>query len=281
MKNIITNLNFRKGEYEGQGINHEGQPFVGRLSLKPAVQDRGVSITFTATGFDGTIFHQEQSLISMNMAEKLCLWNLNTNVPGLLEHSYRREENLDAGSSYVFGFGETENRNSFREEIGIDLWNNGEISYRYLWGMPSGDFAPRSSVRMKRKDLAAINHIIVMVSDMDKSIEFYESIIGFKPKFRSNNWTELDAGNITLALHGGGKPNNKSQAEPHESAAGAASINFDVSDVEKIYRDFSAKGVTFTLAPTLRQNEGIKLAVAQDLDGFEICFAQKLEMETT
>lgn len=276
MKNVINALYVRKGEYEGQGINHEGQPFVGRLSLGPVVHDKGISLTFTATGRDGTVYHQEQSLIALNAAEKLCLWNLNTNVPGLLEHSYRREEKPDGGLSHVFGFGDPEAKNSFREEIGIDLWENGEISYRYLWGMPGGDFEPRSAVRMKRKDLAAINHIIVMVADMNKSVEFYENILGFRPKLRSDNWSELDAGNVTLALHGGGKPKDNNQTEPHESSAGVASINFDVSDVEKTYRDLAAKGVKFSLAPTLRQNEGIKLAVAQDPDGFEICFAQKL-----
>ena len=34
----------------------------------------------------------------------------------------------------------------------------------------------------------------------------------------------------------------------------------------------------FTLSPTLRQGEGIKLAIAQDLDGFEICFAEKIDI---
>lgn len=276
MKNVASDLNSRAGEYEGRGVNHEGQPFKGRLSLRPIVENKGVSLAFTAIGLEGAVYHHEQSLISMNIAEKLCLWNLNTNIPGLLEHTYRREEPLNEGISHVFGFGDPADKNSFREEIGIDLWKNGEISYRYLWGMPGGEFAPRSSVRMKRKDLTAINHIIVMVADMDKSIEFYENILGFKPKFRSDNWTELEAGNITLALHGGGKPKDKNQSEPHEPNAGVASINFDVSDVERTYLELAAKGVTFSLAPTLRQNEGIKLAVAQDLDGFEICFAQRL-----
>lgn len=121
-----------------------------------------------------------------------------------------------------------------------------------------------------------INHIIVMVSDMNQSIEFYQNIMGFQLKFRSDNWTELDAGSVTFALHGGGKQKIKNEAEPHGNWAGTASISFDVNDVEKIHRELSAKGVTFTLPPTLRQGEGIKLAIAQDHDGFEICFAQRI-----
>ncbi len=181
MKNVISVLNSRKGEYEGQGINHEGQPFVGRFSLSPAVHGKGVSITFTATGLDGTIYHHEQSQLAMSAAEKLCMWNLNTNIPGVLEHTYRREEMLDGGRSYVFGFGDPQDRKSFREEIGIDVWENGEISYRYLWGMPGGEFEPRSAVRMKpQTQQFDIWHVAIPVSDLERSVKFYCETLGFK-----------------------------------------------------------------------------------------------------
>lgn len=64
MKNVISELNSRKGEYEGQGVNHEGQPFIGRLSLCPIIRAKGVSITFTATGLDGIVYHHEQSKVA-------------------------------------------------------------------------------------------------------------------------------------------------------------------------------------------------------------------------
>jgi catechol 2,3-dioxygenase-like lactoylglutathione lyase family enzyme len=42
---------------------------------------------------------------------------------------------------------------------------------------------------------------IVFVSDMERSIEFYESL-GFEPQSRSATWTELAAGDgAVLALH--------------------------------------------------------------------------------
>ena len=126
------------------------------------------------------------------------------------------------------------------------------------------------------EQLSKINHIIVMVSNMSRSIEFYENIIGFKLKLCSENWAEFDVGNIVFALHGGGKSKAKNELEPHENLSGTSSISFDVEDVEKIYRDLSANGVKFTFPPTLRQGEGIKLAIAQDLDGFELCFAEKV-----
>jgi hypothetical protein len=45
MNNVVKALLAYKGEYEGQGINHEGQPFVGRLSLRPVVHDKGISVS--------------------------------------------------------------------------------------------------------------------------------------------------------------------------------------------------------------------------------------------
>ena len=155
MKNLIQTLIDRQGTYEGRGINHEGQPFIGKFTLSPIVDGRGVAFQFIATGLDGSIYHQEQSFIAFSMAENCSLWNLNSNMPGLVEHKYLKDEDVfGAEHSYVFGFGDPNNQSAFREEITIDLWPKSsafksEITYRYAWGMPGGKFEPRSSVRMQ------------------------------------------------------------------------------------------------------------------------------------
>ena len=46
----------------------------------------------------------------------------------------------------------------------------------------------------------------VMVSDMERSVQFYRDTLGLKLRFQSPDWTEFDLGTTTLALHGGGKP---------------------------------------------------------------------------
>ncbi len=84
MKDIFENLKKIAGRYEGEGINHEGQPFTGRFALKPILGERGFSIQFSATGKDGTLYHQEESTIAPSLNEKLTLWNFNTNTPALL-----------------------------------------------------------------------------------------------------------------------------------------------------------------------------------------------------
>ena len=124
--------------------------------------------------------------------------------------------------------------------------------------------------------LKQIDHIILMVEDMERSLTFYRDILGLPVKFTSDSWTEIDTGHTTLALHSGGKikpsfPTN----EPHKTVAGTASISFNVENIDKVYNYLSQNGVNFSFAPTLRPNEGIKLAVAVDPDGFEICFAEQ------
>lgn len=266
------------GEYKGQGTNHENQAFTGHFSLQPLMEDRGFEITFKAVGTDGTLYHSEKSLLAPSLDEKLCLWNLNSNTPGLAPHplkSSSKKENCV--SSFVFGFGDTENSNSFREEVTLDLMKDSSITYTYSWGLPGGEFKERSGVNMAPTG-RRVNHVITMVEVMERSVEFYRDKLGLEMKFQTENWTEFSAGSIIFALHGGGVKTTpqKRNSEPHKSIAGTASVSFDVPDVKKTFIDLKEKGVKFTLEPTLRQNEGIMLAVAEDPDGFEICFAERV-----
>lgn len=151
MKDILQSLSKITGTYEGEGINHEGQTFIGAFSLQSVLNGRGFEIHFSATGKDGTVYHEEQSTIAPNIQEKLVLWNLNTNMPGLVAHELRSSNPRNgAQNSYVFGFNQVADTNSFREEVALDIWPNHEISYTYSWGMPGGEFKERSGVRTRR-----------------------------------------------------------------------------------------------------------------------------------
>jgi lactoylglutathione lyase len=113
---------------------------------------------------------------------------------------------------------------------------------------------------------------IVMVSNMDRSVGFYRDTLGLKLRFQSPEWTEFDLGNTTLALHGGGKSVPPSGGR--EQLAGTASLGFTVENLDKTFEDLKSKGIRFVMPPTLRENEGIRLAVAIDPDGLGISFAQ-------
>jgi hypothetical protein len=152
MKTMLSQLNEMTGTYVGEGINHEGQPFTGRLILQPLLGGKGFQLKFSATGKDGTVYHNEESTIAPSIQEKLTLWNFNTNTPGLVPHELRKTDaKVGALSSLVFGFNKTDDKSTFREEVALDIWDKNSLSYTYSWGLPGGDFAERSGVRMVKQ----------------------------------------------------------------------------------------------------------------------------------
>lgn len=156
MKNVLEALKKATGRYQGEGINHEGQPFTGRLILQPILDGRGFSISFSANGVDGTLYHKEESTIAPAIHETLTLWNFNTNTPGLVAHDLRATQSKSGAlHSFVFGFNQPADTQTFREEVAIDLWENGDLSYTYSWGLPGGEFKERSGVRMSRLSASA------------------------------------------------------------------------------------------------------------------------------
>ena len=125
-----------------------------------------------------------------------------------------------------------------------------------------------------------VHYIMVTVSDMKRSIEFYRDKLGLTLKFESPGWTEFLTGSSTLALHGGGKPQPGATEVDHLETpyAGTCSIGFSVDDVDKTYEELKSRGIDFVMAPTRRDQEGIKLALCTDPDGLPVSFAQMLEI---
>jgi len=119
-----------------------------------------------------------------------------------------------------------------------------------------------------------VDYIMVTVSEMARSVEFYRDKLGLVLKFESPEWTEFQTGATTLALHGGGAPQAASKGDdPGEAYAGTCSIGFTVENLESTFENLRAKGVHFVMPPTQREGEGLKLAVCLDPDGLPISFA--------
>jgi lactoylglutathione lyase len=121
-----------------------------------------------------------------------------------------------------------------------------------------------------------IDYTMVVVSDMDRSVEFYRDRLGIPLKFQSPEWTEFQTGTTTLALHGGGVVPATPPAGDPTKQAGSCSIGFNVTDVDKTFEELKARGIRFVMPPTQREGEGIKLAVCIDPDGLPIAFSQTI-----
>jgi len=119
-----------------------------------------------------------------------------------------------------------------------------------------------------------MDYVMVIVSDMNRSVEFYRDKLGFPLKFESPDWTEFQTGSTTLALHARGLA--KSTAADTGGTAGTCSFGFNVDNLDKTFAALSAKGVRFVMPPKTQEAEGIKLAVCVDPDGLAISFAESL-----
>jgi lactoylglutathione lyase len=121
--------------------------------------------------------------------------------------------------------------------------------------------------------LNKVDYVMVTVSNMARSVEFYKDKLGIPMKFGSPDWTEFQTGTTTLALHGGGKrPEVASDPEAH--VAGSCSIGFNVENLDQTYELLRARGVEFTMPPTSRDGGGAKTAIARDPDGLAVSFGE-------
>ncbi|MBI2820215.1 MAG: VOC family protein [Acidobacteria bacterium] len=122
--------------------------------------------------------------------------------------------------------------------------------------------------------LMRLNYVIVYTSDMQRSIAFYRDQLGFPVKMESPDWTEFHTGATTLALHHG-NPCERPRLAHSETQAGEAHLGIEVLDIDKFYEEKKAKGVQFTLPPTL-QKFGRKLSVFVDPDGLPISVTEEI-----
>ena len=101
-----------------------------------------------------------------------------------------------------------------------------------------------------------IDYTMVIVSDMERSVEFYRDKLGIPLKFQSPDWTEFQTGTTTLALHGGGVPPTTSGRRSATKQAGTCSIGFNVEDVDKTYEELKGQGHSLRDAANAKRRRG-------------------------
>lgn len=151
MNKIIENLCEFKGNYIGQGINHDNQEFKGALEISPLINGKGISIRFKAQGIDGEVYHEEETIIAPDDEGGFSLWTLNSNALMMYRHIYKESiPKRDSLSTLKFQYNQPDDASKFREIIELDLHKNGKIGYHYSWGMPGGDFKERSGLNLSK-----------------------------------------------------------------------------------------------------------------------------------
>jgi hypothetical protein len=131
--------------FTGEGINHEGERFIGQLQVQPLVEGTAVLLSYIAKLPDGSVVHEEASLVGRQQDGTLCLWPVMSELPAVCPHKQKSQSSGEQTETVVFAFGERDERDSFREEISISVSQTGTLTYAHAWGLPGGEFADRSS----------------------------------------------------------------------------------------------------------------------------------------
>ncbi|PYQ14366.1 MAG: hypothetical protein DMH00_01935 [Acidobacteria bacterium] len=123
--------------------------------------------------------------------------------------------------------------------------------------------------------MSKVGYSRIIVSDLKRSVEFYRDVLGVPLKFESDDWAEFATLGTRLALKAGAPP---VAAIPEKSSdgqpiAGRVGISFEVKNLDQVYRDLTAKGVTFVQPPT-DGGPGGRIATLLDPDGLEIALGE-------
>jgi lactoylglutathione lyase len=113
-----------------------------------------------------------------------------------------------------------------------------------------------------------VGAVILLVSNMDKSVKFYHDTLGLPIKTKSKDWTEFFNNDTVLALHPARK---KSKLK----AGSGILVGFEVSDLDSTMKNLKDKKVKFFKKPS--EEPFGKHAILQDPDGHLISIAELKE----
>lgn len=115
-----------------------------------------------------------------------------------------------------------------------------------------------------------LDYVIVYVSDMNRSTDFYRNVLQLPLKFPSPEWTEFATEGTTIALHRtDGKGTRDGAGTP---PAGRAQLGFQVPDIAAFHKRVGDMG-TICLKEPFAQDFGT-MAIYADPDGMAITVLQ-------
>lgn len=110
-----------------------------------------------------------------------------------------------------------------------------------------------------------VGAVILLVSNMEKSVKFYRDILGLPIKTKSKDWTEFFNNDTVMALHPAKKKSNI------KTDSGML-VGFEVGDLEATVKKLKEKKVKFFKKP--KEEPFGKHAIVQDPDGHLISIAE-------
>jgi lactoylglutathione lyase len=110
-----------------------------------------------------------------------------------------------------------------------------------------------------------VGAVILLVSNMEKSVKFYRDTLGLPIKTKSKDWTEFFNNDTVMALHPAKKKSNI------KTGSGML-VGFEVGDLEATVKKLKEKKVRFFKKP--KEEPFGKHAIVKDPDGHLISIAE-------
>jgi catechol 2,3-dioxygenase-like lactoylglutathione lyase family enzyme len=107
--------------------------------------------------------------------------------------------------------------------------------------------------------------VMLIVSDMKRSVAFYRDALGLTVTHESEPWSELSTDTINIGLHHAGE-------EPIQPD-GSAVLTFYVDDAARVVEELRAKGAQIVRDAEYEEYTGV-LAAISDPDGYPIQLIQ-------
>ena len=133
---------------QGEGVNHEAERFRAELHVEPLVDGRAMMLRYRATLEDGSLVHEECTLLGLGPTGALCLWPVMAELPVVMPHEHRPAL-APTPEAFVFSSGDRDDQTAFREEITIAFGPDRTLTYAHAWGLPGEAFGPRSSACLR------------------------------------------------------------------------------------------------------------------------------------
>lgn len=113
-----------------------------------------------------------------------------------------------------------------------------------------------------------VGAVILLVSDIRRSINFYKSTLGLALKSKSKDWTEFIQDGTVLALHPAKKKLRPKSTKPKIGVL----VAFKVSSMDEAYKALKRKRVRFFKEP--KEEDFGKHAIILDPDGYMISIVE-------
>ena len=126
--------------------------------------------------------------------------------------------------------------------------------------------------------MVRLDYTVLIVADLDRSLDFYIDILGIPLGHRSGGYAQLRTGPTRLSLYtrdAMAQTLGEAIGEPDRRAPGFE-IGFIVEDVDATYADFLARGAEGAVSPTDR-DWGQRTAYLRDPDGHLVEIVQTLD----